>query len=87
MAFSMCSTPHPPAPLNTVPQSQNGATMANTTTHTAACPFEALARIEALARRILETKHSAAETRELAEIITIAQELANDLDVAQESHH
>lgn len=59
--------------------------MANTTTHTTACPFEALARLEAIARRLLETKRSKAETRELAEIITIAQELANDLDVEAEA--
>lgn len=52
-----------------------------TLTHTATCPFEALARIEALARRILETRHSAAVTNELHAIIDVAQELANDLDV------
>lgn len=51
---------------------------------TTTCPFEALARIEALARRILETKHGAAETRELNEIINVAQSLANDLDVEAE---
>ena len=57
-----------------------------TITHTATNPIQALARLEAIARRVIETARlDKAEQREMNEIIHIAQELANDMDVEAEA--
>jgi hypothetical protein len=49
------------------------------------CPFAALSRIEALARFVMSTQSSIVEQAALAEIIGLAQEVSNEIDVEAEN--